>query len=124
VTVPVRIRRVVPDLHVDPERVDAARAFYTGVLGLELVMDLGWILNFGSASDETAQLHLMTAEATAPGMPDVSVESDDIVEVWRRAQAETHEIIYPLTDETWGVRRFFVRDPSGHVINVMTHLPG
>ena len=32
------------------------------------------------------------------------------------------EIVYPLTDEEWGVRRFFVRDPGGVVVNVMSHI--
>ena len=27
----------------------------------------------------------------------------------------------PLTDEEWGLRRFFVRDPNGAVINVTEH---
>jgi uncharacterized glyoxalase superfamily protein PhnB len=31
-------------------------------------------------------------------------------------------VVYPLTDEPWGVRRFFVEDPSGTVINVLAHL--
>ena len=31
-------------------------------------------------------------------------------------------MVYPLTDEPWGVRRFFVRAPGGHVINVAQHL--
>lgn len=120
----MRIRRVVPDLHVDPERLEPSRDFYTRLLGLEIGMDLGWIVNFGSPSNETAQLQLMTEEATASVRPDVSVEVDEIEEVWRRAQDEGHEIVHPLTDEPWGVRRFFVRDPNGFVINVMTHLPG
>jgi uncharacterized glyoxalase superfamily protein PhnB len=32
-------------------------------------------------------------------------------------------IVYPLTNEPWGVRRFFVEDPSGTVVNVLAHLP-
>jgi uncharacterized glyoxalase superfamily protein PhnB len=32
------------------------------------------------------------------------------------------EIVYPLTNEPWGVRRFFGADPNGVVINVMCHL--
>jgi uncharacterized glyoxalase superfamily protein PhnB len=32
------------------------------------------------------------------------------------------EVVYPLTDEPWGVRRFFLRDPNGVVINVMRHI--
>ena len=31
------------------------------------------------------------------------------------------EIVYPLTEEDWGLRRFFVRDPNGAVINVTEH---
>jgi hypothetical protein len=29
--------------------------------------------------------------------------------------------VHPLTDEPWGVRRFFVRDPSGKVLNILSH---
>jgi hypothetical protein len=29
--------------------------------------------------------------------------------------------VYPLTDEPWGVRRFFVRDPNGMIVNVVSH---
>ena len=31
------------------------------------------------------------------------------------------EIVHPLQDEEWGVRRFFVRDPNGRVVNVLSH---
>ena len=37
------------------------------------------------------------------------------------AQAAGAEIVHELTEEPWGVRRFFVRDPDGHVINVLAH---
>jgi hypothetical protein len=33
-----------------------------------------------------------------------------------------HEVVYELTDEDWGVRRFFVKEPSGVIVNVMTHV--
>ncbi|GAB7065677.1 hypothetical protein JCM12681A_73870 [Streptomyces mexicanus] len=36
-------------------------------------------------------------------------------------RASGAEIIHPLQDEEWGVRRFFVRDPSGRVVNVLGH---
>lgn len=32
------------------------------------------------------------------------------------------EIVYPLTDEPWGIRRFFVREPNGRVVNVTSHI--
>lgn len=44
-----------------------------------------------------------------------------------QAHARVHDrdlrVVYPLTDEPWGVRRFFVEDPDGHIINVLAHLP-
>ena len=32
-----------------------------------------------------------------------------------------YEIVHPLTDEPWGVRRFFVREPNGKVLNILSH---
>lgn len=31
------------------------------------------------------------------------------------------EIVHPLQDGEWDVRRFFVRDPGGRVVNVLGH---
>ena len=33
------------------------------------------------------------------------------------------EIVYPRTDEPWGIRRFFVRGPAGEVVSVLAHVP-
>jgi uncharacterized glyoxalase superfamily protein PhnB len=94
------------------------------VIGLELGMDLGWVVTFGSTSNETAQLTVMSNDATAPVSPDVSIEVEDLDAVHAKAVERGFEIVHPITDEPWGVRRFFVRDPNGAVINVMTHKPG
>ncbi len=117
----MKIRRIVPDLHGDPT---ANREFYEDVIGLELGMDLGWVVTFGSTSNETAQLTVMSNDATAPVSPDVSIEVDDLEAVHAKAVERGYEIVHPITDEPWGVRRFFVRDPNGAVINVLTHKPG
>jgi len=94
------------------------------VIGLEIGMDLGWIVTVGSTSNETAQLILMREDATDPVLPDATIEVEDVDAVHARAVAAGCEIVHALTDEPWGVRRFFVRDPSGKVINVMTHRDG
>jgi catechol 2,3-dioxygenase-like lactoylglutathione lyase family enzyme len=116
----MRIRRVVPDLHGDPA---AARSFYEDVVGMELGMDLGWVATFGSTSNETAQLTVISRDATAPLDPDVTIEVEDVDAVHAKALAGGFEIVHQPTDEPWGVRRFFVRDPTGAVVNVMQHLP-
>ncbi|MFC5181594.1 VOC family protein [Actinomadura harenae] len=113
------VRRVVPNLHT--ESVEASREFY-GLLGLEEVMNLGWIMTVASPSVPTAQVSLYTGDdGTAPVPPDVSVEVDDVDAVYAAVRGSGAEIVHPLQDEEWGVRRFFVRDPDGRVINVLSH---
>ena len=63
----------------------------------------------------------MTRDASAPVVPAVSVQVDDVDAAHATALREGAEIVHPLTDEPWGVRRFFVRDPDGHVVNVLGH---
>lgn len=60
----------------------------------------------------------MALDIKAHVHPDVSIEVDD---VHARAVAAGAEIVNPVTDEEWGLRRFFVRDPNGAVINVTQH---
>jgi uncharacterized glyoxalase superfamily protein PhnB len=45
----------------------------------------------------------------------------DVEGVYAKAVARGLQIVYPLTDEPWGVRRFFVVDPNGVVLNVLGH---
>jgi predicted enzyme related to lactoylglutathione lyase len=113
------VRRVMPDVH--GERPVERRAFYEDVIGLELRMDLGWIATFVSPSNDTAQLSVMSGDARAPVAQNVSVEVADVDAVRTKAVAGGYEIVYPPTDEPWGVRRLFVRDPNGAVVNVVQH---
>ena len=113
------VRRVVPDFQVsDPA---ASREFYTEVLGLEAVMDHGWIVTFAAPDNPAAQISVMREDASASVQPDASVEVDDVDAAHRAAQRLGYEILHPLTDEPWGVRRFFVREPSGKVLNILAH---
>jgi catechol 2,3-dioxygenase-like lactoylglutathione lyase family enzyme len=113
------VKRIVADLHAaDPA---ASRGFYEDVLGLEVVMDQGWIVTFADPDDRRVQLSVMSEDATAPVTPDVSVEVVDVDAAHAAAVARGDQIVHPLTDEPWGVRRFFVRDPSGKVINILSH---
>jgi catechol 2,3-dioxygenase-like lactoylglutathione lyase family enzyme len=111
--------RIVPDFQ-SPEP-GAGREFYAEVLGLEVVMDMGWIVTFADPGNPTAQISVMASDATAPVVPDASIEVDDVDAAYAAAQRLGHEIVHPLTDEPWGVRRFFVRDPNGKVLNILSH---
>jgi catechol 2,3-dioxygenase-like lactoylglutathione lyase family enzyme len=112
------VRRIKPNIL--SERFEESRSFYNDVIGLGGGDGLDWILFFGTDQPEV-QLSVMKLDIKAQVHPDVSIEVDDVDEVYERAQAARAEIVYPLTDEEWGLRRFFVRDPNGAVINVTEH---
>ncbi|WP_242882374.1 VOC family protein [Actinomadura litoris] len=112
------VRRVVPN--VRSEAVEESREFY-GLLGFEEVMNHGWIVTLASPSTPLAQVSVMTEDLTAPVVPDMSVEVEDVDAAYEAVRASGAEIVHPLQDEEWGVRRFFVRDPNGKVVNVLGH---
>jgi catechol 2,3-dioxygenase-like lactoylglutathione lyase family enzyme len=119
------IRRVVPDIASD--RLEESRTFYTEVLGFQVAMDMplnqGRIVTLVSASNPTAQLSLLSGAPSAPAAaePSLTIEVADVDATHAKAVAAGARIVYPLTTEAWGVRRFFVADPNGVVINVMAH---
>ncbi len=113
------IKRVVPD--ITSERIDDSRKFYTEFLGFEVAMDMGWIVTLASPNNPTAQITLLRGPASAAPHPDLSIEVADVDAVHAKAIALRLQIVYPLTDEPWGVRRFFVSDPNGVIINVVSH---
>ena len=112
------VKRIKPN--VQSERLDESRAFYTGVIGLEEQGGLDWIRFFGTGQREV-QLSVMNLDIKAHIHPDISIEVDDVDAVHDRAVRADAEIVYPLTDEDWGLRRFFLKDPNGTVINVTQH---
>ena len=114
------IRRIVPD--IKSERLDDSRAFYVDFLGLKVGMDLGWIVTFVSPSNPTAQISVMRDDDPSTLKPNVYIEVADVDEVHARAIERGLQIVYPLTDEPWGIRRFFVVDPNGVIVNVSSHV--
>ena len=115
----VAIRRIKPNIR--SENLAESRKFYLDVLGLEGGEGLDWIVFFSAPGEPRLQLSVMTLDVTAGVHPDVTIEVDDVDAVHAKAVAAGAEIVHPLTDEPWQVRRFFVRDPNGAVINVMQH---
>jgi PAS domain S-box-containing protein len=113
------VRRIVANLPAADPAADAS--FWTGILGLETAMDHGWVVNHRRGD---VQVQVMSTDASAPVNPAVSVEVRDtrtLEAVHDAVVAAGLEIVHPLTDEPWGVRRFFVRTPQGSVVNIVAH---
>jgi PhnB protein len=113
------VRRVVPDLRTAD--LVASADYYRRVIGLDVVMNLDWVVTLAAPGQPTAQLTLFNRDATAPVDAVVSIEVHDLDDVWRRAIDSGATIVHPRQIEPWGVERFFVQDPAGHVINVLGH---
>jgi catechol 2,3-dioxygenase-like lactoylglutathione lyase family enzyme len=112
------VHRVMPILTVS--ELDEAVVTYKRLLGLREVMNHGWIVTL--ADDQLRhQVSLMTNDATAPVNPNVSIEVDDVDAAYEAAVAAGLQIVHPLSDEEWGVRRFFFADAAGNVVNVLSH---
>jgi lactoylglutathione lyase len=115
----VRIKRIV--CNVAASDTDKAIAFYEEILGLKVLMDLGWIRTYGSSAKMTLQLSVMSEGGSGTPVPDMSIEVDDVEEALTRVRKAGIAIEYGPANEPWGVRRFFVRDPFGKLVNILQH---
>ncbi len=115
------VKRIVCNIAV--EHPADAVAFYRDLLDLDLVMDHGWIVTMAApAVSHMPQVSFASEGGSGTTVPDLSIEVDDVNAVHDRALGQGLDIVYAITDEPWGVRRFFVRDPFGRVLNILSHL--
>jgi predicted enzyme related to lactoylglutathione lyase len=113
------VKRIVANVAAQP--VAEVGKFYADLFGLEVVMDHGWIVTLASREQAITQISVASEGGSGTPVPDISIEVDDVDSVYARARAGGHQIAYELTDEPWGVRRFYIRDPAGKLLNVLSH---
>ncbi|HEX6697463.1 MAG TPA: VOC family protein [Solirubrobacteraceae bacterium] len=111
------ITRAVPNIKSD--RPTETRDFFVNLLGLEVAMDMRWIVTVASPTDPSIQVSIIGNDD--PAAPGISVGVPDVDAVHAKAVEQGLDIVYPLRDEAWGVRRFMLREPSGTVVNVVSH---
>jgi predicted enzyme related to lactoylglutathione lyase len=91
------------------------------VLGLtEDTMNQGWVARFSSPEGD-ACVQVVTRDATAPEDAHLTIKVDDLEGAHAAMVERGYQIVHPITDEPWGIRRFFVRSPDGQVVNVAQH---
>ncbi len=111
------VRRIVANLPGDP----AVASFYRALLGLDPLMDLGFLVTLGAAQPGPVQLSIGREGGSGAALPAISIEVDDFDAVLSRAHALGAAIVYGPAAEPWGVRRFYLRDPAGTLVNIVTH---
>jgi catechol 2,3-dioxygenase-like lactoylglutathione lyase family enzyme len=115
----MKVKRIVAN--IDTRDIAAARRFYHDVLGLELLMDHGWIATYGSPQTMRVQISVASEGGSGTPTPDLSIEVDDVDAALERMRKAGFAIEYGPADEPWGVRRFYVRDPFGKLVNILAH---
>jgi catechol 2,3-dioxygenase-like lactoylglutathione lyase family enzyme len=115
----MKVLRIVANIAA-PDPAEAKR-FYGKLLGLDVLMDQGWIATYGSSQKMTVQVSVASEGGSGTPVPDLSIEVDDLDEALKRAKRAKIAIEYGPVEEPWGVRRFFVRDPFGKLVNVLAH---
>ena len=111
------VSRAVPNIKSD--RPAETREFFVDLLGFEVAMDIGWVATVVSPANRSAQVTIISNDD--PAAPGISVEVADVDAVHASAVEKGFEIAYSLRDEEWGVRRFMLREPSGTLVNVVSH---
>lgn len=115
----MNVKRIVSN--VASADIEKATAFYKNILGLKVLMDLGWIRTYGSNAKMTIQVSVMSEGGSGTAVPEMSIEVDDLDDALTRVREAGIAIEYGPASEPWGVRRFFVRDPFGKLINILQH---
>jgi catechol 2,3-dioxygenase-like lactoylglutathione lyase family enzyme len=113
--------RIVANIATD--QFDKAESFYGGILGLRIAMDHGWIRTYAGEGSALAQVGIASQGGSGTPVPDLSVEVSDLDEILSRVRDAGLRIEYGPAREPWGVTRFYVRDPFGRLVNILSHDP-
>ncbi|MES1043797.1 glyoxalase [Bacillus obstructivus] len=116
----MKVKRIVSN--IETKDISKAKYFYGEVLGLDQLMDMGFITTYGSYEKMDIQISFLSEGGSGTPVPDLSIEVDDLDHALTRVIEAEIPIEYGPVDEPWGVRRFYVRDPFGKLVNILTHL--
>ena len=115
----MKVKRIVSNIAAASP--SEGEEFYETIFGLRVVMDLGWIRTYSSGEEMLTQISLASEGGSGTPVPDLSIEVDDLEAALARLKRAKIPIEYGPVNEPWGVRRFYVRDPFGKLINVLQH---
>ncbi|WP_286228516.1 VOC family protein [Neobacillus mesonae] len=116
----MKVKRIVAN--VETRDIAKAKYFYGKVLGLDQLLDMGFIATYGSHEKMDTQISFLSEGGSGTPVPDFSIEVDDLDEALTRIKKAEIPIEYGPIEEPWGVRRFYIKDPFGKLVNILSHL--
>jgi predicted enzyme related to lactoylglutathione lyase len=113
------VTRIVANLAApDPM---ALAMFYRKVFELDVPFDMGWIAFLSTATTQKVELHTASQGGSGTQLPVISIGVDNLDATGNAVRAAGAEVVYGPVAESWGLRRFFFRDPAGNLVNVVDH---
>lgn len=109
------------------ENLDAAKSFYTGNLGFEVVFSGDWYIHLISKSG--IQIGFMLPDQ--PSQPEIfrkafpgegaifSLEVEDADAAYEIAKSKSLHVVLELKSEDWGQRHFCIQDPNGVYLDIV-----
>ncbi len=116
----MKVLRIVSNIKT--EHLQASQVFYRDILGLQSIMDHGWIVTYGSDDKMDIQISFAIEGGSGTAVPDLSIEVDDLDTAFIKMRDAGFRIEYGPVNEPWGVRRFYVRDPFNKLVNILSHI--
>ena len=110
------VTRIVANLNaVDP--IELAQ-FYRNVFELDL-FDMGWVAFLSKDKTQRVELHTASGGGSGTELPVISIGVEDLDATEAAVRAAGAEVVYGPVRESWGLRRFYFRDPAGNLVNVV-----
>ena len=115
------VLRITPNLACEDPT--GMAAFYRYLFDLDFAMNMEFIVTMepGTATRQPPQVSVLSEGGSGTPVPALSIEVDDLDRVITRCRLRGIAIDYGPVEEPWGVRRIYLRDPAGHLVNVLTH---
>ena len=115
----MQVKRIVANIAA--EDVAAAKAFLPRHPRPRRPDGSRLVVTYGSSQKMSVQVSIASEGGSGTPVPDLSIEVDDLDTALQRMKKAKVAIEYGPADEPWGVRRFYVRDPFGRLINILMH---
>lgn len=108
------------------KNISTSKDFYIGLFDLEVLFDIDWYVQLKSPQDDNLQIAFvdLNHDSVPKGYQKVSqgvvitIETDNVDELYKKAQTLKLPMVMELYNEEWGQRHFMLEDPNGLLVDV------